>query len=207
MNAIERGAGDDYDPYTEYSEPSTVHSVPITSKEQLGQEILRTYTSLSDPETIKTKVVFRTLPILARKIVLDEKGNEVEVEYIKSWEKHKFKIPVRVPPKYRDLISDDLSRAFLSKDDYDLYLDIANYCQQVRSFAKRYSMDLSPHYDSFFTMLYLMICGSGAVEGQRITLAKTDIAKSLTRGESIQEIQARAEKKKGGVLKDIMGNF
>lgn len=207
MNELERSQEEDYDPYTAYSEPSSMHQVPITSKEQLGQEILRTYTRLSDPETIATKIVFKTLPILARKIVQDEKGNEVEIEYIKGWEKRKFEIPIRVPPKYRDLISDDLSRAFLSKDDYDLYLDIANYCQQVRSFAKRYDMDLSPHYDSFFTMLYLMICGSGAVEGQRITLAKTDIAKTLTRGESIQEIQARAEKRKGGVLKDIMGNF
>ena len=82
------------------------------------------------------------------KTVLDkESGEQVEVEALIGWEEKEIEVPIRKQLEYKELITDDISRTFLSKDDFDLYLDIGTYCETVRSFAKRYELNLSEHHN------------------------------------------------------------
>ncbi len=104
---------------------------------------------------------------------------------------------------YLKLINGEIAKAFLSVDDYDIYLDLADYAETVKSFAKRYELNLISHHDHIVKNMFAMLSGSGAVEGQRVTLAKTDIAKSISHGESVQTLQQRAEKKKEDFMTKI----
>ena len=196
----------DYDNDYNYKRAVDSTPMPVSSKEQLGQELLRTFARISDPDQIVFRTVIRKIPILKRKMVLDETGEQIEVETLIGWKKKKFEIPILTPPKYRELITDDIARAFLSKMDFDLYLDNGEYCQSIRSFSKRYGLDLALHHNHFVGTTNLLVCGSGAVEGQRPTLAKTDIAKAISQQNSVQEIQDKAKKNKG-FMNTVMGGI
>lgn len=176
---------------------------PIVNRDQLGQLLLKTYARLSDPDQIKVQKIEYNSAIIEKKMVLNEYGEQVEVGVLKGFKKKVIEVPIRIPPKYRELITGDIATAFLSYDDYDLYLDNGNYCQTVKSFADRYDLDLSLHHNHFVGMTNLMVVGSGAVEGQRPTLAKTDIAKSISKSDSIQTLQERAEKGRSGFLEKL----
>ena len=144
-------------------------------------------------------------PKIEKKLVLDEEsGEQVEVEALVGWEEKEIEVPIRKQSEYKELITDDISRAFLSKDDFDLYLDIGTYCETVRSFAKRYGLNLSEHHNHLVNETAMMVAGSGAVEGQRPILAKTDIAKSVQGYEAIQNFQKNAEKRGPDLMEEIL---
>ncbi|KKN17185.1 hypothetical protein LCGC14_0968400 [marine sediment metagenome] len=178
---------------------------PVTSKEQLGQILLKTFHRVADPDTIEYKKVKHLFPKIVKKIVLDDdSGEEVEVEALVGWEEKEIEIPIRKQSEYKELITDDIARAFLSQDDFNLYLDMGTYCETVRSFAKRYDLNLSEHHNHIVNETALMIAGSGAVEGQRPILAKTDIAKSVQGYESMQALQNKPTKREPDLLDEIL---
>ncbi len=177
---------------------------PVTSKEQLGQILLKTHHRTADPDVIEFKKIKHLFPKIEKKIVMDaDSGEQVEVEALVGWEEKTIEVPIRKQSEYLELISDDISTAFLSKDDFDLYLDIGTYCETVRSFGKRYELNLSPHHNHMVNERAMMVVGSGAVEGQRAVLAKTDIAKTV-QGYEIQKIQQNSEKKGPDLMQEIM---
>ena len=176
---------------------------PIVNRDQLGQLLLKVYAKLSDPDQIKVQKIEYNSAIIEKQTVLNEYGEQVEVGVLKGFKKKVIEVPVRIPPKYRELITGDIATAFLSYDDYDLYLDNGNYCQTVKSFADRYDLDLSLHHNHYVGMTNQMVVGSGAVEGQRPTLAKTDIAKTISRADSVQTLQQKAEKNRSGFLEKL----
>lgn len=177
---------------------------PVTSKEQLGQILLKTYHRTSDPDHIEYKKIKHLFPKIEKKIVLDEEtGEQVEVEALTGWVEKELEIPIRKQSEYKELITDDIARAFLTTEDFDLYLDFGTYCETVRSFAQRYELNLSKHYNHMANEIAMMVVGSGAVEGQRPILAKTDIAKTVQGYESIQALQAKANKKGPDLMEEI----
>lgn len=178
---------------------------PVTSKEQLGQALLKTYHRTADPDYIEYKKIKHLFPKIEKKIVIDqESGEQVEVEALVGWEEKEIEIPIRKQAEYKELITDDISRAFLSKDDFDLYLDLGTYCETVHSFAKRYGLNLSEHHNHVVNETAMMIAGSGAVEGQRPVLAKTDIAKSVQGYEAIQSFKQKQEKKGPDIFEEVL---
>ncbi len=178
---------------------------PVTSKEQLGQILLKTFHRVADPDTIEYKKVKHLFPKIETKTVVDEEsGEQVEVEALVGWEEKEIEIPIRKQSEYKELITDDISRAFLSKDDFDLYLDMGTYCETVRSFAKRYELNLSEHHNHMVNETAMMIAGSGAVEGQRPILAKTDIAKTVQGYETMQALQNKANKKEPDLIEALL---
>ena len=180
-------------------EPS---NMPVGSMEQLGQDILRTFARVSDPNVVEYKKVRRRVPIFSTKTVLDKNGNERTVEYIERWDMQEWELPIVVQPKYHELISDDISRAFLSDGDLEVYRSTASYCKMVKSFSERYELDLSLHYNNFADENHLLVVSSGAYKGKRVQLAKTSIAETSMRQSSFQTIGQ--EKKKKGFVGSIL---
>ncbi len=169
---------------------------PVTSKEQLGQILLKTFHRTAGPDTIEYQKIKHLFPKIEERDVLDEKSGEmVQVGVLVGWEEKELEVPIRKQSEYKELITDDIARAFLHKEDFDLYQDWGTYCETIRSFAKRYDLNLSEHHNHVVNETALMIAGSGAVEGQRPILAKTDIAKSVQGYETIQAFKNQPEKK------------
>ena len=178
---------------------------PVTSKEQLGQILLKTFHRTADPDTIEYKKIKHLFPKIERKLVIDEKsGDKVEVDALVGWEEKEIEIPIRKQSEYREFISDDISRAFLHASDFELYQDIGSYCETIRSFAKRYGLNLSKHHNHMVNETAIMVAGSGAVEGQRPILAKTDIAKTVQGYEAIQSLQNKSNKKEIDIVEEIL---
>lgn len=181
---------------------------PVINSEQLGQDILRVFTRTAEPSTVKVYTVKKKVPVLEKKNVYDEATKQmVEVEALTGWRDEEVDIPIEAPPEYAELINQDIARAFLSVDDYDLYLDNGNYCLSLLSFCHRYKLKLKKHFNHFAFMNHMMVVGSGAVEGQRVTLAKTDIAKTIGQTETVQALQDKATKKNMGFIEKIAKNI
>ena len=198
----EQLTGEDEEMYQQIVKSTTS---PVTSKEQLGQVLLKTFHRIADSDTIDYKKIKHLFPKIEKKTVVDEEsGEQVEVEMLVGWEEKEIEIPIRKQSEYKEPITDDISRAFLSKDDFDLYLDLGTYCETLRSFAKRYGLNLSEHYNHIVNETAMMVVGSGAVEGQRPILAKTDIAKSVQGYESIKSLQEKASKRNPNLLDEII---
>lgn len=175
-------------------------SIPISSDQQLGQSILRTFARISDPDEIIEKKISRKVPVISIKTVLDKNGNEKQVEYISGWETKTWTEPRRVQPKYHELITDDNSRAFLNDLDLALSRDVVAYCIQIHSFARRYDLDLSLHHNNFADENNFMIVSSGAYKGKRVELAKTSRVESSYRADTTQLLKQspiEKQKKKG----------
>jgi len=182
-----------------YRKPYEDESTPATSDTLLGQLLLQTYARVSDPDMVEFRKIRSRFPKIGTKTVIDEDGTEKEVNYITEWVMEEYEIPIRVQPKYHEIITDDIARAFLEKNEFYLYLDNGSYCQSVRSFAKRYEVDLSLHHNHIVDDISLMVVGSGSIEGQRPTLAKTNIAKTISKQDSFSMMEQRmgaAKKKK-----------
>ena len=178
---------------------------PVTSKEQLGQILLKTFHRTADPDTIEYQKIKHLFPTIVKKLVMDEaSGETVEVDALVGWEEKELEIPIRKQSEYKELITDDIARAFLHKDDFDLFLDWGTYCETVRSFAKRYGLNLSEHHNHVVNETALMIVGSGAVEGQRPILAKTDIAKNVQGYEAINALKNNPEKKGPDFIEEFL---
>ena len=191
-----------YDEDTQYQRPAEDGMYPVASQEQLGQDILRTFARISDPDMIEFKKIKKKVPVLKKKIVKDENGEERELEY-SEWEYQEWEIPIKIQPKFHEIITDDISRAFLPVDDYNIYLDVVGYCLTVKSFSKRYDLEgLALHYNNMVDELNAMVAASGSVKGQRVTLAKANIANTTYRAETTQAIEQRmgSQKKRQGPL-------
>jgi hypothetical protein len=179
-----------------YQTPLQPEMYPVTNQEQLGQDILRTFARISDPDSIQFKKIKKAYPVLKKKIIKDGKGKEKETEYIEE-ELREYDIPIRVQSEYHELITDDIARAFLSSDDFFLYLDNGDYCQAVKSFAKRYGLNLSLHHNRMADMTNQLVVASGAVNGQRVTLAKANIVDTTYKATQTLQQGVQRKKKKG----------
>ena len=179
-----------------YRRQAETDMYPVSNQEQLGQDILRTTARFSDPDMIEYRTIKMTVPKLEKKNVLDEKGKEVEVEVIVGYEEKEWKEPIRVQSKYHEPITDDISRAFLSFEDYMLYQDNISYCLMIKSFANRYGLDLAIHYNNVIDDNNTMVVGSGAVKGRRVMIAKSNIAETSYKESIMQQTQPEGKKKK-----------
>lgn len=182
--------------YRKWEQPSTF---PITNEEQLGQDILKTFARTSDPNTIIHKKVRKMVPVFSTKTVLNKKGKEIDVEYLEGYEIKEWTIPITIQPKYHDLITDDIARAFFSDGDLEVFRIVSSYCKTIKSFADRYGLDLSLHYNNMADENNILSVSSGAYKGKRVQLAKTNIAESSSRQNLIQsfEQQNLGKNKKG----------
>ncbi len=187
----------------EYIKPYEQDHIPVTSDQQLGQDILRTSARVSDPPLIKMQKVRRKVPVFGVKTILLKDGSTKDVEFIEAWEMQEWDIPIKVQPEYHELITDDIARAFLSREDYWIYLDIGEYCQTVRSFAKRYDLDLALHHNHWVDGCNQMVVGSGAVGGQRVKIAKANLSETTYKADTFQIMQ----QKKDNTRKKVLGIF
>jgi hypothetical protein len=185
-----------------YRKAAENEMIPVTNDQQLGQDILRTFARISDTDSIVYKKIRRKTPVFAKKTIQNGESKR-EVEYISRWEEVEWEIPIKVQPKYHELITDDISRAFLNDTDLSLARDYSSYCQMVKSFANRYGLDLSKHYNNFVDDNNYMVVSSGAYKGKRVELAKTNRIESSYRADSVQMIGQKPKQKKGIIGKLI----
>lgn len=186
-----------------YQKPVEQEMYPVTNQEQLGQDILRTFARISDPDMIQFKKIRKTYPMLKKKTIKDKNGKAKEIEYVKE-ETREYEIPIKVQSEYHELITDDIARAFLSPDDFFLYLDNGDYCQAIKSFATRYDLSLAAHHNRMADMTNQMVVASGAVNGQRVKIAKSNIAETTYRANTLQTLQQGQQKKKKGFLDGLL---
>jgi len=172
--------------------------MPVTNQEQLGQFILQTTARISDPDMIEFRTIKKKFPVVETKTILNERGKETEVEVVTGYEDHEWEVPVRVQSEYHEMISDDIAKAFLSPTDYILYQDTVDYCLMIRSFAKRYDLNLAIHFNNFVDGLNAKVAASGAVKGRRVMIAKSNIAETTYREENmrLEDMRNRDKKKK-----------
>ncbi len=170
--------------------------IPVTNDQQLGQDILRTFARISDPPMIVMRKVRRKVPIIDKKTIL-HKGKEREVECITGWEEKQWDFPILVQPKYHEQITDDISRAFLSEGDLEVWRSSASYSNAIKSFAERYDLNLSLHHNSFVDENLMLVVSSGAFRGKRVNLAKTNLLEQTYRATSMQQVGQISKKKKG----------
>jgi len=192
-----------YEGEESYRKPYESEMTPVTNDQQLGQDILRTFARISDPPIIEIRKVTRDSPVFDVKTIVDADGTEKQVEYIAGFERKTWEYPILIQPKYHELITDDISRAFLSDGDLEVARCIASYCKAVKSFADRYELDLSVNHNNFVDDALYLIVSSGASRGKRVQLAKTNIAEQTYRASSIQEV-GELKKKKKGFLESVM---
>ena len=195
--------------YFEEGEPRSTYrpyeseSLPATTAELLGQSILETFARISDPPMIEDKKIRKKIPVILTRTIKDKNGEEKTIEYIDHWEIKEWSFPILVQPKYHELITNDLPRGFLSEGDLEVARNNATYCMMVKSFAERYDLDLSLHHNKWIGETNYLIVSSGAFKGKKVQLAKTNIAETSYRADSVQTIgQAR---KKKGFIQDILG--
>lgn len=180
-----------------YKKPYESVPFPVTSDQQLGQEILRTFARVSDPPVIVMRKIRKRVPVFDTKTVTDEKGKERDLEYIEKWEIQEWEFPILVQPKYHELITDDISRGFLNEGDLEVARTMASYCDGVKSFADRYGLDLSLHHNNMVDEIQYLVVSSGAFQGKRVQLAKTNIAEQTYRQSTYQMTEEGKRRKKG----------
>lgn len=183
--------------YDNYSVPLEDSSqTPIMNDQQLGQDILKTFARTADSSRIEFIKVKRKVPILENKKVLDKEGKEVSADVITGWVEQAWEIPIRSQPDYRELITDDISRSFLSETELFLYRDLVTYCKQIKSFAQRYNLDLKTHHNNMVDETMALIVSSGSRDGQRVKLAKSNYAETIHKSDTIQRLQGQEQKKR-----------
>lgn len=180
-----------------YRKPYESESFPISNDQQLGQDILRTFARMSDPPIIEMRKVRKRVPKLVIMEVKGEDGRMRNVPCIVGWVEKEWEFPILIQPKYHELITDDLSRGFLSEGDLEVARTVASYCNAVKSFSDRYDLDLSLHHNSWVGENNYLIISSGAFKGKRVQLAKTNIAEQSYRSDMTQSIGEIKKKKKG----------
>jgi len=179
-----------------YMRPVENETIPVSTDQQLGQDILRTFARISDPNMIKFKKIRKRVPVFATKTITTKGGRDKAIEYIDKWEVKEWEIPIIVQPKYHELITDDMSRAFLNETDLGVCRDVAAYCQMIKSFADRYDLDLALHHNNFVDENNYLVVSSGAYKGKRVELAKTNRIESSYRADTIQMLGQQPQKKK-----------
>jgi len=180
----------------DFKRPVEQDNIPVTNQEQLGQVILQTIARTSDANEIVFKRVRKPFPIIEKAIVTDQDGQEVEIEKIVGWEEKTWEIPIEIQPKYREMITDDIAKAFLTFDDLVIYRDYVMYCKMVKSFSDRYGEDLSPHHNNMRDEAMALVVSSGALDGQRVQLAKSSIIKTDSKETLSRFLQDGPQKKK-----------
>lgn len=187
--------------YFEEGEPRSTYrpyeseSIPATTAELLGQSILETFARISDPPMIEVRKMRKKIPVILTRTIKNGEKEEKVVEYIDHWEVKEWEFPILVQPKYHELITNDLPRGFLSEGDLEVARNNATYCMTVKSFANRYDLDLATHHNKWIGETNYLIVSSGAFKGKKVQLAKTNIAETSYRADSIQTIgQARKKK-------------
>ena len=66
----------------------------------------------------------------------------------------------------------------------------------VKSFAKRYGLDLSLHHNNIADEIMALVVASGAVKGRRVMIAKANTAETKYTAETVQAIEQRMNAKK-----------
>jgi len=184
-----------------FRKPVEDEMIPVTNDQQLGQDILRTFARISDPDTIQWMQMKIQVPILKKKEVIGEDGKKQMVEVIGGWKVVDWKEPIRVQPEYHELITDDVSRAFLDDDDLSIYRANASYCKTLKSFAVRYELNLAIHHNNFADENCLLLVSSGAHKGKRVQLAKTNLIETNYKQDVSQIMEQRPpQQKKKGLL-------
>lgn len=188
---------DEYPEEGEYGQqPIGDEMYPVSNQEQLGQDILRTFARTADPDSIVFKKVKRQVPVFGKKTILDEDGKPKQIEYIEKMKWIEWEVPVKIQPKYRELITDDIARSFLDDNDLALYRDILNYCKMIKSFGDRYEYDLSTHFNNWRDEAMTLIVSSGAYKGQRVKLAKSNVTETSYRANMFQNVGEQKQEKK-----------
>lgn len=188
----------------EYQKVQEDKAPPIVSEPQLAVNILKTHARTSNPNTIHMKIIRQRVPVFGTQQIKDKNGNIKDVPFVERYKIEEWKIPILIQPKYHELITDDLSKAFLSEGDLEVSRTNMTYCKLIQSFADRYEIDLSMHHNNFVDETNYLVVSSGAFKGKRVMLAKTNIAEQTTRQTLNQFMTQQDKDKKKGFLDKML---